>query len=453
MGSHQRYAHFIGIGGIGMSALAQILLERGWKVSGSDRSDSVLTRHLQSKGARIFYTHSEAHIDDPSLVVYSTAITPENPERQRAIEKQIPLIHRADLLKELMQGFLPLLVTGTHGKTTTTALLAHLLASADLSPSYAIGGIVPSLGGHSQQGTGQYFVAEADESDGSFLKYTPFGAIITNIDNDHLDHWKTESELIEGFRQFIHSTLSSQHLFWCGDDPSLRSVTSNGFSYGFHEVNDLHVFQYAPRGWGMQFDCTFQGKRYTHIEIPLAGQHQVLNAAAVFGLGICLGLSEEQIKTAFQSFQGVGRRLEKKGKMKAIELYDDYAHHPTEIQVTLNALKNAIGSRPLIVAFQPHRYTRLRDCLRLFGPVFQAADVLILTDIYAAGELPIEGITLNILHQEIQKHTTRPIHYVPRLQLAQFLREHLSLQSDGVLVSMGAGDITHLSSELVYERI
>lgn len=426
-----------------MSGLAQILLQRGWTVSGSDVALSAMTRHLATLGARIFTHHAAENIEHPSVVVYSTAIDVKNPEIQKARELGIPLLHRSEMLKTLMEGSLPLLVTGTHGKTSTTALLAHLLIESGQDPSYAIGGVVPSLGGHSHHGKGSYFVAEADESDGSCLKYTPFGAIITNIDNDHLDYWKTEEALLKGLEQF--GRTSQKHLFWCGDDPQLRALGLPGTSYGFDPENALQILFAEAVGWGMRFSLDIKGKLYEHIDIPLVGLHHVLNATAVFDMGLELKCSEEQIRAAYRTFHGVNRRLEKKCSFGTVDIYDDYAHHPTEVRVTLDALKKVIGNRPLIVAFQPHRYTRVRDCLSMFASAFESADRLIMTDIYSAGEAPIEGISTERLSEVIQK----PLHYVPRSSLAEHLRNELApFDGHEVLVSMGAGDITRLAEEM-----
>ncbi len=439
--------HFIGIGGIGMSALARILLQRGIQVTGSDIASSKMTEQLKSEGAQIFLGHSQNNINAPNVVIYSTAVNQENPEVKTAFSQGLPFLHRSELLKELMEGYEPLLVTGTHGKTTTSSLLAHVLIESGLKPSYAVGGILCNLGNNGGHGTGPYFVAEADESDGSFLKYIPFGAIITNIDNDHMDYWKTEEALINGFKQFAESVESEKHLFWGGDDEILRSLNLKGFSYGFGEDNDLRIDSFRQEGWKIVFDLSFQEKVYADIEIPLIGGHNVLNAAAVFGMGLCLKISEPQLRAAFKLFKGVSRRVEKKGEIDGICLYDDYAHHPAEIFATLRAMKHAIGHHRLVVAFQPHRYTRTRDCMAEFGAAFDHADVLVLTDIYSAGEPPIEGVTTEALYHKIKENTPADVQYVPRNELAAYLSDFL--KSGDVFASLGAGDITYLSKEVI----
>ncbi|MBI3236969.1 MAG: UDP-N-acetylmuramate--L-alanine ligase, partial [Chlamydiales bacterium] len=356
--------HFIGIGGIGMSGLARILLQRGHQVCGSDVASNALIEKLRLEGADIRIGHSSSNVENPDAVVHSTAILLENPEVKIALEKKVPFLHRSELLKELMEGYSPLLVTGTHGKTTTSSLLAHVLIESNLKPAYSIGGIVRSLANNGGDGTGPFFVAEADESDGSFLKYNPFGAIITNIDNDHLDYWKTEEAIQEGFRAFAEKVESQEHFFWGGDQEKLRSLHFKGISYGFNEHNDLKIESFLQIGWKIVFDICFKDVRYSDIEIPLIGGHNVINASAIFGLCLNLNIPEEKIREAFQSFTGVNRRMEKKGEAGGVIFYDDYAHHPTEVYATLRAARQAIGrDKRLIVVFQPHRYTRTRDCM------------------------------------------------------------------------------------------
>jgi UDP-N-acetylmuramate--alanine ligase len=443
----QEQYHFIGIGGIGMSALARILLQKGAHVTGSDIAPSYVTDQLQKLGAEIFFGHSPSNIKQPSAVIYSTAVKETNPEVKQARQQGVPFLHRSELLHRLMKGSSPLLVTGTHGKTTTSSLLAHLLVDAGLDPSYAVGGVVSSLQSNGGHGNGTYFVAEADESDGSFLTYVPFGAIVTNIDNDHLDYWHTLENMIEGFQKFLDLVQSSQHLMWCGDDEILRSLKPNGFSYGFDEKNDLYIQNFRQEGWKNIFDISFEGVQYSEIEIPLVGAHNVLNGAAVFGLGIKANISDASIRKAFRSFKGISRRAEFKGESSGVSVFDDYGHHPTEIFATLRAIKQAIGARRLVAAFQPHRYTRTRDCLHEFGPAFERADRLILTDIYSAGESPISGITNEILLSSIKSNSVLDVRYAPREQLTELLA--VLLEPGDVLVTMGAGDITKVGPEVL----
>lgn len=444
----KKHYHFLGIGGIGMSALARILLEKGEQVSGSDLSENEVTQALRSGGATVVKGHSAEALVGSPIVVYSTAVKQENPEYAEAKRRGLQLLHRSDLLFELMQGQRPLLVAGTHGKTTTSSLLAHTLQHAGAEPSYAIGGIVRSLRSNGGYGTGPYFVAEADESDGSFLRYPASGAIVTNIDNDHLDHWKTEAALLQGFAQFLENVSSKEHLFWCADDAHLKALGLEGVSYGFAPDAQLHISSYEQSGWGSAFNCTFEGKSFNAIATTLIGRHNILNASAVFGLCLRLGLSEQQIRDAFSLFQGVGRRAEKKGEKAGIAVYDDYGHHPTEIIATLQGMKAAIGNRRLVVLFQPHRYTRTKDCIEQFAAAFALADQCILTDLYAAGEPPIPGVDAETLVGRIQQRGF-DASYIPKKDLVGYLQR--ILVPGDVLLTLGAGDVTKIGPELLNE--
>jgi UDP-N-acetylmuramate--alanine ligase len=442
----KRY-HFIGIGGIGMSALAQILLEKGVPVSGSDTALSPVTEKLQKQGAKIYVDHSEENVDVPMVIVYNSMIQEDNPEMRAGRRRGCPILHRSDLLHDLMHKNAALLVSGTHGKTTTSSLLAHLLMESRYNPSFAVGGIIKNCDTNGGYGIGPYFVAEADESDGSFLKYNPFGAIITNIDDDHYDYWRSKKALVEGFRQFSNQVSSPEHLLWCGDDELLRSLKLKGISYGFEEDNHIKVLSFRQEGWKNLFDLQFENKLYKNIEVPLIGAHNVLNAAAVFGMGLRIHIPESRIRNAFATFQGIGRRTDFKGECDSISAYDDYAHHPTEIFATLRAIKHAIDKRRLVVAFQPHRYTRTRDCFAEFGPAFSSADRVVLTDIYAAGEKPLEGINAPMLLKKIQESSSVDICYSNRKDLSNFICS--ILRKDDVLVTMGAGDITKIGPEIL----
>ena len=439
--------HFIGIGGIGMSALARILLSKGEKVSGSDLSFSPIVQELKELGAEIFIGHSPQNIKGASVVIYTTDITFNNPEYLEAKAQKISVLHRSELLAELMEGYAPLLVTGTHGKTTTSSLLAHMLCKCDMDPSYAIGGIVRSLGSNAKYGKGMYFTAEADESDGTFLRYPCFGAIITNLDNDHMDFWKTGEDLQKAFKQFARQVGSFHHLFWCKDDIRLDALHLSGYSYGFSEDADLVIENFQQIGWKNYYDLAFEGNHYREIEIPLVGAHNVLNSAAVFGLGLKLDLPEKQIRKALCSFEGVGRRLEKKGAYESIDIFDDYAHHPTEIFATLRAIKAATHGRRLVVMFQPHRYSRTQDCMEEFPEAFDYADELILTDIYEPKKENIRPISSEDLLKKIQKKGTISCRYVKKEELVEYSMKFL--KKEDVLVTMGAGDITQFGPKIL----
>jgi UDP-N-acetylmuramate--alanine ligase len=439
--------HFIGIGGVGMSALARILLKKGELVSGSDIKPSKVLDELKEEGAKIFVGHDVGNVKNPYAVIYSTDIQLDNPEYSYAKREGIPLLHRSELLAQLMVGYAPLLVTGTHGKTTTVALLSYLLVQANFDPSFAVGGYLTDPPSNSRFGRGLYFASEADESDGSFLNYPSFGAIITNIEHDHMNFWKTEGALLKGFNTFASQVGSKEHLFWCRDDLLLKSLNLKGYSYGFHDKADLYIESFQQIKWKMSFDLRFLGKRYRNIEIPLIGAHNVLNSAAVFGMALKLDINEQIVREGLRQFKGVGRRLEKKGVAGDIQVYDDYAHHPTEIFATLRALRSALLGKRIIALFQPHRYSRTKYCLDDFAEAFAYADRVILTDIYAAGEEPLSDVTPVKVLERMHRGGCKKVDYIPRDKLA----EHLiaNLKSGDVLITMGAGDITALGPEIL----
>lgn len=439
--------HFIGIGGAGMSGLARILLSKKIKVSGSDISSSYITQGLAKVGARITLTHDRANIQPDMTVVYNTDIKPDNVEFTEALRLQCPLLHRSDLLQQLMKDYKLLAITGTHGKTTTSALLTSVLKFAQRSPSFAIGGILPQYETNAEAGDGEFFVAEACESDGTFLKYSPYAAIITNIDNDHISFYETQENLIEAFGKFIAKVKNKDFLFWCGDDPYLSSISKQGISYGFSKGCELHIEKFHQQNWRLYFDMQFQGKQYKNIEIPLIGKHNVLNAAAVFGLLLSLGISETIIRSAFLVFDGVKRRCENKGSMHEILFLDDYAHHPTEIAVTLAGIRSAVKERRLIAVYQPHRYSRIKECLGQFGSVFEEVDEVIITDLFDAGEAPINGVSAKEVLKEVKEGCRKLTRYVAREALSSFLADHL--RPYDVLVTMGAGDVTKVSTEVL----
>lgn len=432
--------HFIGLGGIGMSALARILLQRGHKVQGSDLKTSVLLEELQNEGAKVQVGHSAEGISSATMVIYSSDIKEDNVELIRAKESNLPILHRSDLLNELMIGKQNLLVTGTHGKTTTTALLSAVLIEAGLDPSFVIGGLLRSLKTNGRAGEGNYFVAEADESDGSFLKTPADYAIVTNLENDHLDYWGSPRLLDLAFKQFMAQT---KNLFWCCDDPRLSALRPKGTSYGFSEKADLQISHFHQTEKGIVFDLN----DHSQIELNLLGRHNALNGAAVFGLALSLNIPEAVIRRAFQKFSGTGRRLEFKGEKHKVAIYDDYGHHPNEIAVTIQALRDHVRERRLIVVFQPHRYTRVRDLFEEFTSCFSLADEVFMTDIYSAGEAPIEGISSVALYTRMREKLGHKLHFYPRSHLesgvAQFLKPL------DVVLTIGAGDVTRAAEPIL----
>ncbi len=434
--------HLIGIGGIGMSALARILLEKKAVVSGSDIHCSKIVESLQLSGAQITLGHAENNLPKNVIVVYSSAVRPGNPEILMAEKMHLPLLHRSKLLDRLMQGQKPLLVTGTHGKTTTTSLLATTLLESGKDPSFVIGGMLVDYQTNGRLGHGSYFVAEADESDGSFLQSKSFGAIVTNCEREHMDYWKDEQSLQKGFATFFSQVFSKEHLFWCKDDPILASLSPPGVSYGFSRGADCRIENFSQDGFSISFSLEFERRRFEQIRIPLTGKHNALNAAAVFGLSLRLGLAEEEILRAFGKFSGVCRRLQHKGRVDLVDFFDDYGHHPTEIRATLLALRAAVKERRIVLLFQPHRYSRTKDLFLEFGSAFTIADLFFITDLYEAGEKPEMGIDAKCLAGSMTKECI----YLPKEkieEIASFLKPH------DVFITIGAGDVTSLGEKVL----
>lgn len=439
--------HFIGIGGIGMSGLARILLKKNMLVTGSDISSSYVTEGLSHDGATVFLGHAAHHVPVGATVVYSSDIKKDNPEYQMALEQNYKMMHRSDLLTHLMKDYKTLAIAGTHGKTTTSALLTWVMKHAGKDPSFAIGGMLPQLQTNAGSGQGSYFVAEADESDGTFLKYHSYGAIVTNIDMDHVHHYGNMSDLVKAFNQFLCKVDDSEFLFWCGDDTHLLNLHPKGISYGFGKHCQLKLSQLIQKGWKISFHIDYKGKHYSDVELSLIGRHNALNGAAVFGLALSLGIAEEKIREAFLSFGGVKRRCEKKGEIQNILLLDDYAHHPTEIKTTLQGLRQALDGRRLIAIFQPHRYSRTQECLGLYKGIFEDADEIFVTEIYGSGEAPIQGLSSVNIIKEIESDGIKKCRYVVRKDLSKVLSDFVCTHD--VIVTLGAGDITKLSYELM----
>lgn len=432
--------HLIGLGGIGMSALARILLQRGEKVRGSDLKTSALLDELQREGAMVEIGHRAEGVHEAKTVVYSSDIQEDNVELIQARKNHLPILHRSDLLHELMKGKKNLLVTGTHGKTTTTALLASVLLEADLDPSFVIGGILRSFQTNGRAGQGEFFVAEADESDGSFLKTPADFAIVTNLEDDHLDHWGSSRMLDLAFKQFIGQ---AKELFWCADDPRLQDLGPKGTSYGFSEKAHLRLSHFRQTEEGVWFDLN----EHRDIFLKLLGRHNALNAAAVFGLALSLKIPESTIREAFRKFAGTARRLEWKGEKHRVAVYDDYGHHPQEIRVTIQALRDFVREKRLIVVFQPHRYTRVRDLFEEFLDAFHEADQVFMTDIYAAGEVPIEGVTSAALYTRMREKLGAKLHFLPRTHLEVGVAQ--VLKPFDVVLTIGAGDITRAGEPIL----
>lgn len=422
-----------------MSGLARILLESKVKVSGSDLSLSPLVKELKEAGAEIFIGHKAGQVPQGAVVVVTSMIASHNPELAQAQTDQHQVIHRSELLRQLMIPFKSLLVAGTHGKTTTTSLLTHVLLQGGKNPAYAIGGVFLGNKTNARMDSGLFFVAEADESDGTFLNYAPYGAIVTNIDNDHMDHYKTWENLEKAFVSFSEKVMDASLFFYCGDDVHLRKLYTKGTSYGFNPDCKLRGLQVRFQSGVIEMDILLDGKIYKDVKVNLMGAHNALNALPVFAMALRLGVSEESIRKALASFPGVKRRLEWVGETSHVKFYDDYAHHPTEIEATLKGLKSQYPYRRIFLLFQPHRYSRTRDCLEQYGSSFEYADEVLVTDIYAAGETAISGLSSETLVKKIKEKSTVPTAFCPFDQL-----HHEAVQKIrpfDVVVTMGAGDI------------
>lgn len=444
--SKVKHYHFIGIGGIGMSALAKILLEQNHQVSGSDSSASPIIDSLKQLGATVNIGHAKENIKEGSCIVFNSMIGKENPEYIRALELDCPIVHRSAVLKEIGGVFKTLAVTGTHGKTTTSSLLATVCSKASLDPAFAIGGILTESGLNGKNGKGSYFVVEADESDGSFLSYPTYGAIVTNIDDDHMDHFKNLNNLKEHFKTFMNQVLNKNFLLWCYDDLHLRSIAKEGISYGFKAGAEALGSNLRQVGFHQFFDLNFRGKEYCNIELNLIGEHQALNAMAVFVMALLLGIEESVIRASLKSFKGVKRRMELLYEGSKVKIFDDYGHHPTEIKRTLHALKKALRDERLIVLFQPHRYTRTHDLLSQFAKAFDEADEVIVTDLYSASEEAILGVDAKSVVEAINESSLTSACFVAK----DSLKEHLvhKIRPHDVIISFNAGDLCKISLEV-----
>lgn len=446
--------HFVGIGGAGMSGIAEVLLTLGYRVSGSDLQESDTVKRIRSLGGTVFIGHNAENVGSAQVVVISSAVSPANPEVTAAKAKQIPVIPRAEMLAELMRLKYGVAIAGAHGKTTTTSLVAHVLAEGGLDPTIVIGGKVNALGSHARLGRGELLVAEADESDGSFLKLSPTIVAVTNVDREHLEHYQTMERLQQAFVDFINKVPFYGLAVLCIDDPPLASllpsVTKRYQTYGLTDVADLRGTDIELHGQAAQFTATLRGERVGRFRVAMPGIHNVRNALVAIAIGLELGVPPTQIAHALEGFTGVERRFQILGEKAGITVIDDYGHHPTEIKATLAAAKDG-SKRRLVVVFQPHRYTRTKDLVDEFAVAFNQADLLFLTDIYAAGEAPISGVTGERLAHTIQGSGGPPLTYVPRKE--ELVEKVLpQLKRGDVVLTMGAGDIWKIGRALL-ERL
>ncbi len=434
--------HFIGIGGIGMSGIAEILINLGYEVSGSDLRESEQTKRLAVLGARIFIGHFPSNIEDYNVVVTSSAIGSSNPEIIEARKRRIPIIHRAEMLAELVRLKHGIGVAGTHGKTTTSSLLACLLYHGGVNPTAVVGGKVLNFGSNAKIGQGDYIVFEADESDGSFLKLLPSIAIVTNIDADHLDHYRYFEGLKDAFLQYINAVPFYGYSVLCIDDLTvaelLPRVERPYVTYGFSENADFRAANVRVENGMTKYECLYKDRSLGEISLAILGRHNALNSLSAVAVAMDLGLDFKTIREGLSTFRGVGRRMERVGEEGGVLVMDDYGHHPTEIRATLDALSN-LGRR-LVVVFQPHRYSRTKLLWEEFGQCFSEAGVLFLTEIYPAGEEPIEGVSSELIREAIVKHTGRDARIIPRFEDIAASVAAEAREGD-VVLTLGAGDI------------
>ena len=435
-----------------MSGIAEVLINLGYKVSGSDLKQTEITQRLVSLGGKIFIGHKPEQIGNAHVVVTSSAVLPDNPEVVQAKKLKIPVIPRAEMLAELMRLKYAVTIAGSHGKTVTTSLVSMILAEGGLDPTVVIGGRLKNIGSSAKLGKGEFIVAEADESDGSFLKLTPTIALVTNIDDDHLDHYKTLDNIKSAFTQFVNKVPFYGSIILCGEDENIKSIipqiTRKYYTYGIGKNYDFYAENIVHEEMDTEFDICFTGKNLGRLRIHLPGVHNVVNSLGAAAVGIELGIELEKIRKAFLDFTGVSRRLEVKARKKDIVFIDDYGHHPTEIRVTLETIKSIWPERRLLVVFQPHRYTRTRDLARKFGSSFNSVSRVWLTDIYSAGEKPIPGISSSLILESFpaDKRETVTLSSDRNAIIKEVIK---SLRPRDVLVTLGAGDVYKIGEEIL----
>jgi UDP-N-acetylmuramate--alanine ligase len=454
-----RHVHFVGIGGIGMSGLAEILRTMDFDVSGSDLKAGEITRRLEQMGAKVFEGHRAGNVKGADVLVYSSAIKKDNPEIVEATAHDIPIISRAEMLAELMRVKYCVTIAGSHGKTTTTSLVATVLRQAGLDPTVVVGGTVNALGSNARLGAGDLFVAEADESDGSFLRLTPTIAVITNIDAEHLDHYGTHENVKDAFVQFANKIPFYGLAVLCLDHPHVQEIIPRldrrHVTYGVSRQADFRAKNIRFEGLKTRFEAVRHGESLGDFVVGMPGAHNVLNALAVLAVADELEVPFDVVREAIAGFHGVQRRftvvgqptLAHEGKSGDVLVIDDYGHHPAEVEATLTAAQNGFDRR-VIVAFQPHRYTRTQALFAEFTRAFNRADVVIVTDVYPAGEAPIPGATGEALAAAIRAHGHHHVQYVADKKQVGAALEALARPGD-IVIALGAGDINASARELV----
>jgi UDP-N-acetylmuramate--alanine ligase len=446
-----QHIHFVGIGGIGMSGIAEVLLNLGYRVSGSDLKDSEITLRLSDLGAVICHGHRRENVKDADVVVVSSAIRQDNPEIEAARERLIPVIPRAEMLAELMRMKYGVAVAGTHGKTTTTSLIATILGHGHLDPTVVIGGRLNSIGSNAKLGQGEFLVAEADESDGSFLKLSPTIAVVTTIDLEHVDHYPNIKAVREAFLEFINKVPFYGLAVVCLDQKNVQSllprIGKRFVTYGMSSQADFRANKIQCEGLYTSFDLHYRAERLGRLRMRVPGLHNVYNAMAAIATSFELDIGFPAVRQALLEFAGIQRRFQIKGESAGILIVDDYAHHPAEIKATLKTAKKG-WNRRVVAVFQPHRYTRTQGLFKDFLTAFYQADVLILTDIYGAGEDRIEGVETVGLYEGIRGHGHRDVTYIPEQKR---IVEHLLkiVREEDLVITLGAGDIWQVADELL----
>lgn len=445
--------HFVGIGGIGMSGIAEILLDQGFKVTGSDKQLSEITERLEKLGAKIYEGHSPEHIDeDVDVVVYSSAVKMDNPEIQEAIRRKIPLIRRAEMLAELMRLKYGIGIAGTHGKTTTTSMVGLVLIEGGFDPTVIVGGVLRDLGGtNARLGHGNFIVVEADEFDKSFLQLTPTIAVITTLEPEHLDCYGSVDELKSAFVDFANKVPFYGFVVLCLDEPMIQDIIpqikKKIITYGLNAQADVQAIDPEFKERTSSYTLIYKGKNFGRVNLQVPGIHNVKNSLAAVAVGMELGINFEKIKNAIEKFKGVYRRFEIRAEINGIMVVDDYAHHPTEIKAVLQAAKEG-WKRRVVAVFQPHLYSRTRDFYQDFGRSFFNADVCVLTDVYPAREEPIEGVSGELIADSAKKFGHKGVHYVPdKKQIPEYLMK--LVKSGDMVIFMGAGDITKICGEFI----
>jgi UDP-N-acetylmuramate--alanine ligase len=452
--------HFVGIGGIGMSGIAEVMLNLGYQVSGSDMKASANTERLAKRGARIMIGHKAENIEGAGALVISTAIKGGNPEVDAARARAIPVVRRADMLAELIRLKWTVAIAGTHGKTTTTSMVASLLDGVGLDPTVINGGVINAYGSNAKLGAGEWMVVEADESDGTFTKLRPTVCIVTNIDPEHMDHYGSMEQLRKGFDTFVENLPFYGFAVLCADHPEVQALASRipdrrRITYGFNPQADLWAVNVRSEATGSTFDLVLRARgaadqtRWVGLKLPMAGRHNVQNSLAAIAVARELGGSEEQIRAALSKFGGVKRRFTPVGEWGRVKIVDDYGHHPVEIAAVLRAARDVQGrDKRVIAVVQPHRYTRLRDLFEQFSTCFNDADHVIVAPVYAAGEQPIDGISHDALVRGLINHGHRSARTIDNLSnLADAIRGAVQ-SGDEMVVCLGAGDITSYANAL-----